>query len=170
MAEATPAGGLSVELLAMPAGVVELRPMTDHLLSIHVGAPVRVACRADGRSFRRLQQPGDIDVLPAGLTGIWEDETAATVLLLRLSPSLLSRAAEAMELDPARAVPRRNSTRAMGPSSISAGRSRPSARRAIPADGFISRASDWRSARSCCVARSASAPSRRPGTACRRAA
>ena len=104
MAEATPAGGLSVELLAMPAGVVELRPMTDHLLSIHVGAPVRVACRADGRSFLRLQQPGDIDVLPAGLTGIWEDETAATVLLLRLSPSLLSRAAEAMELDPARAV------------------------------------------------------------------
>jgi len=104
MAEAATASGLSVELLAMPAGVVELRPMTDHLLSIHAGAPVRVACRADGRTFRRLQQPGDIDVLPAGLTGIWEDETAATVLLLRLSPSLLRRAAEAMEIDPVRAV------------------------------------------------------------------
>ena len=101
---ATLASGLSVERLAMPAGVVELRPMADHLLSIHAGPPVRVSCRVDGRSFHGLQQPGDIDILPAGLTGRWEDGAAATVLLLRLSPVVLRRAAEAMEIDPARAA------------------------------------------------------------------
>jgi AraC family transcriptional regulator len=104
MPEAAPAGGLSVERLALPAGVVELRPMADHLLSIHAGPPVRVACRADGRSFEGLQRRGDIDILPAGLTGRWEDETPATVLLLRLAPAVLRRAAEAMAIDPARAA------------------------------------------------------------------
>jgi AraC family transcriptional regulator len=92
--------GFSADLYAMAAGVVEAGPSPLHLLSIHVGAPVRANCRLDGRQQHRLQGHGDIDVVPAGVDGRWEDEEAATVLLLRLAPPLLRSAAEGMGLNP----------------------------------------------------------------------
>ena len=92
--------GFRAELHSLPPGVVELPPLPHHLLSIHAGAPVRATCRCDGPLHRRLQMRGDIDLIPAGLDGRWEDESSATALVLRLEPALLRSAAADLGLDP----------------------------------------------------------------------
>ncbi len=96
------ATGIKVHLFAAPAGVTAMEPQASHLLSIHVGPPVRAACRCDGRTHERWQSEGDIDLVPAGLAGTWEDDRPATALLLRLSPGLLRQAATGLGLDPDR--------------------------------------------------------------------
>jgi AraC family transcriptional regulator len=76
----------------------------NHVISIHIGAPARVTCRYAGRTHRRLQAHGDIDVVPAGVAGAWEDETAATALVVHVSPALLGAAAVGLGLATDRAV------------------------------------------------------------------
>jgi AraC family transcriptional regulator len=92
--------GVSAALVAMPARLVEAGPLTRHVVSVHVGAPVRVACRLDGGPLRRrLQTHGDVDVLPAGAAGRWHDETPATALVIHVSHALVREAAGRMGLD-----------------------------------------------------------------------
>jgi AraC family transcriptional regulator len=85
--------GLEVALVATGAGVTRAVPSRDHRLVCHVGRPVRATCRTDNRTHHRLQSRGDLDLVPAGMTGVWEDDRASTVLLICLSPELLSAAA-----------------------------------------------------------------------------
>ena len=92
-------GGLRVDLRTTLPGRVELEALPDHRLKIHAGAPVRGFCRLQRFLYRR----GDIDVLPAGISDVWEEDDPNTSLYLQLSPSLLRRAAEDMGLDPDRA-------------------------------------------------------------------
>jgi AraC family transcriptional regulator len=98
-AQSRPRFGFKVGLHTTPAGVIALAPLPDHLLGMHVGAPIRAACRCGGRMQRRLQIHGDIDVVPAGQEGYWEDELSATVLSLRLSPALMRTAAEGLGVE-----------------------------------------------------------------------
>jgi AraC family transcriptional regulator len=93
---------LSVDLYLMPAGMIEAPPSTSHVISMHTGTPVQAWCRCEGLSQRRLQTPGDIDIVPAGASGIWRDEQTATILLLRLTPALLRSTARELELNPDR--------------------------------------------------------------------
>jgi AraC family transcriptional regulator len=93
------AGFVDVSLYAAQAGVHEIGSSVNHRLSIHVGAPIRAACRCDGRSSRRLQRHGDIDIIPAALPGVWEDEQACTLLRLGLMPALIDAAAEGLGLN-----------------------------------------------------------------------
>src|SRR5687768_17344615 len=81
---------LGIQIHSAPAGVITMAPQPDHVISIFMGAPVRVACRYAGRTHRRLQAHGDIDIVPAGVGGAWEDESAATALVVRISPTLLN--------------------------------------------------------------------------------
>jgi len=97
--EARPRIGLRVDLRTTAPGVIELEALPDHQLKIHAGAPVRGSCR----SHRFLYRRGDVDILPAGLTDVWEEYEANTSLVLQVSPSLLRRAAEDIGLDPNRA-------------------------------------------------------------------
>ncbi|MES2105423.1 MAG: AraC family transcriptional regulator [Pseudomonadota bacterium] len=92
---------VGVRLQQLPAGKVSLAPQTRHLLAIHVGAPVRAFCRLDGRAQRRLQMPGDIDVVPAGFSGEWEDEAPCSVLTVSLSQALVAATAARLQLDAA---------------------------------------------------------------------
>jgi AraC family transcriptional regulator len=46
---------------------------------------------------------GDVDILPAGWSDLWEEDDASTSLVVRFSPSVLHRAAEDMGVDPDRA-------------------------------------------------------------------
>lgn len=100
MREPTLWNGFRAELHSLPPGVVELSPLPHHLLSIHAGAPVRATCRCDGPLRQRLQMRGDIDLIPSGMAGRWEDESSATALVLRLEPALLRSAALGLGLDP----------------------------------------------------------------------
>ena len=83
--------GLQVDLRARLPGVLELAASPEHLLKLHAGAPVRGTCGL-GRPF--LYTRGDLDVIPAGSNITWEDEDASTSLFIRLSPALLTEAAQ----------------------------------------------------------------------------
>ncbi len=96
-------GGLTAGIYSVPAGIIEAPPSPHHLVTMHLGVPVRAVCRVDGHQSSRIQKEGDVDVIPAGLPGFWKDETPATFLALILSPALVSDAAEGVGLDPDRA-------------------------------------------------------------------
>jgi len=75
---------------------------SEYVVSMHVGTPVQTTCRCDGSVSRRLQAPGDIDIVPWGYSGAWEDEGPTTMLGVHLSPWLVRTAAEEMGLNPDR--------------------------------------------------------------------
>ena len=85
--------GLEVALVATSAGATRVPPSRDHRLVCHVGPPVRATCRTENRTHHRLLSRGDLDLVPAGTTGAWEDDRSSTVLLICLSPELLAAAA-----------------------------------------------------------------------------
>jgi AraC family transcriptional regulator len=96
---ATGPSSIGVGIYAMSAGVIEAPATSRHWLSMHLGQPVWAACDWDGRRHRGLRHEGDLDLTPAGVAGSWEDESAATFLLMDLSPALVQDAAAAMGLD-----------------------------------------------------------------------
>jgi AraC family transcriptional regulator len=91
---------LEAEYLRIPRGRHLVAGGRMHRLGIHFGTPVNADCRCDGRRSRRIQKHGDIDVIPAGLDGSWEDDATCTVLRLQLAPALLSRLAEERDATP----------------------------------------------------------------------
>ncbi|WP_437663656.1 helix-turn-helix domain-containing protein [Sorangium sp. So ce1182] len=88
--------GMRVDVLTTQPGVIALEASDDHRLRVLAGSPVRGICGVQ----RLLYTRGDIDILPAGFADVWEEEDANTSLILRLSPSLLRRAAIDMGRDP----------------------------------------------------------------------
>jgi AraC family transcriptional regulator len=54
--------------------------------------------------MRRVQKPGDIDVIPAGLDGSWEDDADCRILRVSLDPLRLEQVAEELGRDAARIV------------------------------------------------------------------
>ncbi|TAX84888.1 AraC family transcriptional regulator [Rhizobium leguminosarum] len=96
--------GLEAELLRIPPGSTQISGTPYHRLGIHVGRPVRAQCRCGGREHRRLKKHGDIDVVPAGLDGVWEDDRECTILRLKISKELFHRAAIDLGRDPATAI------------------------------------------------------------------
>lgn len=92
--------GLDAELLHIRAGRTYVPGLPSHRLGIHFGRAVNAHCQCDGRHSRRIQKHGDIDVVPAGLDGWWEDDADCTILRLSIGPELLSTAATAMGRDP----------------------------------------------------------------------
>jgi AraC family transcriptional regulator len=90
---------LEVLWLDVPAGRVESDPDRHHLLDLHASEPVRASIRLDGREIRgtRLLH-GDINILPAGSTGRWHLDARSNALLLRLAPTILEEAVDAVSL------------------------------------------------------------------------
>ncbi|OBQ75452.1 helix-turn-helix domain-containing protein [Mesorhizobium erdmanii] len=97
--------GVAVESRRITAGVTHYVPASiNHRLGVHVGAAVNASCNCDGKHHRRVQSDGDIDIVPAGLDGDWQDDADCTILRLWVSPALIRRAAEDLEIDPDRVV------------------------------------------------------------------
>lgn len=92
--------GLNAEFLHIPAGRTHVPGLASHRLGVHFGRAVNAHCQCDGRHQRRIQKHGDIDVVPAGLDGWWEDDADCTILRLGIGPELLATAAAAMGRDP----------------------------------------------------------------------
>ena len=65
---------LRVDVRQTPGGVVGYEALPDHRLKLHAGAPVAGACQF----HRFLYTRGDLDILPAGSTDIWHEESAST--------------------------------------------------------------------------------------------
>lgn len=90
---------LTAEFLHIPRGLSQVPGGESHRLGVHFGPPVNAHCSYGGRSVRRVQKMGDIDIVPAGMGGSWEDDADCRVLQLSLHPSLLHQVAEELGQD-----------------------------------------------------------------------
>ncbi|MFL5009348.1 hypothetical protein [Rhizobium sp.] len=61
---------------------------------------------SESMEHRRLQKHGDIDVVPADLDGLWEDDRECMILRLKISKDLFHQAAIDLGCDPAKAISR----------------------------------------------------------------
>lgn len=95
-----PSSLVDVFTAGVPAGIVESPLDTHHVVDVHVGAPVHVACQIDSRERRGVQSHGVFNVVPAGVIGRWRMPEEARALILRLPPRLLDETADAMGLPP----------------------------------------------------------------------
>jgi AraC family transcriptional regulator len=98
MDEPKPSPALNVALHTSVPGLRTPEAAPYHRVKIHAGAPMRGACRRQPFVYTR----GDIDILPAGLSEVWEEQDAGTAILLELSPGLLQQAAQGTGLPPGR--------------------------------------------------------------------
>jgi AraC family transcriptional regulator len=62
-------------------------------VAILVGPSVRISCGGDGLSHRGIAVAGDVHVVPAGMSTIWETQGNITSLLLRVPAALLEKVA-----------------------------------------------------------------------------
>ncbi|HET9342327.1 MAG TPA: AraC family transcriptional regulator [Candidatus Eremiobacteraceae bacterium] len=92
--------GFDATLFETTGGTVSCPSAPMLNFSMHLGKPIRTARRCDGPIFRRLQSPGDIDLVPVGCPAIWEDSEPSTFLRLDLSQTLVRATAESMGIDP----------------------------------------------------------------------
>lgn len=88
--------GLDADFVHIPRGLSHVPGSALHRLGMHYGPPVKADCSIDGKRMRRVQKPGDIDIVPAGIDGSWEDDGDCHILRLSLHPSLLNQVAEDM--------------------------------------------------------------------------
>ncbi|WP_343583602.1 AraC family transcriptional regulator [Herbaspirillum sp.] len=72
--------GFGAEMFGIAAGRHRIPGMRHHRVGVHVGRPVNAICRCDGMRSSRIQAPGDVDVIPAGLDGEWSDDANCTIL------------------------------------------------------------------------------------------
>lgn len=94
---------LDAALVHIPGGVSShVRGGELHRLGMHFGPPVNADCSVGGRRMRRVQKPGDIDFVPAGVDGVWEDDADCRILRLELHPSLLEKVADELGRDAAK--------------------------------------------------------------------
>lgn len=100
--------GLRADFVHIPRGRVQVPGGDMHSLGMHFGPPVHADCECGGERMRRVQKPGDIDVVPAGVGGTWEDDADCHILRLGLQPALVEQVAQDLRLPAARAqlVPR----------------------------------------------------------------
>ena len=94
--------GFEAAIYDTSGGLVEFSAVQHYNVSMHVGAPVIASCRCDGPINKRLQIPGDIDLVPFGCSVAWEDDGPTSVLAMNLAPSLIRSVAESMHLNPDR--------------------------------------------------------------------
>lgn len=90
---------LTADFLHIQAGRTHVPGSQIHRLGIHFGRAVNAHCQCDGRHHRRQQAHGDIDLVPAGLDGWWEDDRDCTILRLTIRPDLLHAAARELGRD-----------------------------------------------------------------------
>jgi AraC family transcriptional regulator len=93
---------LTAALIATTAGVIDAPAVADTQISLHLGPPIWASCGYASHAHRRLQSEGDLDLLPAGLAGVWHDEAPGRFLLMRLPEAVLNEASGG----PARLEPR----------------------------------------------------------------
>lgn len=71
----------------------------DHSISMHVGTPVIVTSRCDDQRVHRLQVPGDIKVVPAGYSRIWEISAPTSKLTIGITPWFMHETAASLGLN-----------------------------------------------------------------------
>jgi AraC family transcriptional regulator len=88
-----------VILQADGPGISEISGLTNPLAAIHSGQPVRLACRRGGETCEGLSVHGDIDLIPAGISGRWKMKARDTAFLVSFSTTAIAQAAESFGAD-----------------------------------------------------------------------
>jgi len=91
--------GLDADFVHIPRGLSHVPGGELHRIGMHFGPPVKADCSIGGKRMRRIQKAGDIDIVPAGIGGSWEDDADCHILRLSLHPSLINQVAEDMGHD-----------------------------------------------------------------------
>lgn len=91
--------GFRVRLLSDAPGMVEVPPLKNAVVSVHVGPPARMSCRHGRTRHDGAAIHGDVEILPWGMPGSWELKQRDAALVMSLSPQLLRAAAEDSGLD-----------------------------------------------------------------------
>jgi AraC family transcriptional regulator len=92
--------GAEARLFDARAGKTVVAATLHHRIGMHLGPPVNAFCSCDGQSHRRVQSDGDMDIVPAGLDGTWEDDADCTILRIDVDPVLVARTSEDLGLNP----------------------------------------------------------------------
>jgi AraC family transcriptional regulator len=87
---------INAALYVAGSGRIEVPFAPCHNFTMHVGAPIDVACRCDGAVRHRLQVRGDIDIIPAGCPVAWEYVGSSAALSITIDPLLVRSTAESM--------------------------------------------------------------------------
>ena len=76
-------------------------PLENHCLIIQLGPPVSVSAQIDSHRFKQSVQPGDITIVPAGMTLEWIQQDASTneALHLYLHPYVVRHTAQSIDFD-----------------------------------------------------------------------
>jgi AraC family transcriptional regulator len=80
-----------LEKLTLSAGDVRPVPTVHHHIVMHVGAPIATRRSLDGKTQQRIQLVGDFDVIPAGMAGRWQNDSAIELLLIEIDPDFVAR-------------------------------------------------------------------------------
>ena len=94
--------GFEAHIFDTLGGFTEAPPFKGHVLRMHVGPPIRATCRCDSTVSRRLQIPGDIDLIPQGHAGTCEEHGPTALLVVFITPTLIRAAAEEIGVNPDR--------------------------------------------------------------------
>ncbi|MCE9674018.1 AraC family transcriptional regulator [Myxococcus stipitatus] len=89
---------LDVLTSPVPSGVFQSPRDDRHVLCLHLGDPVPVSYRVGDRERQGTRLHGQFCVVPAGSSTRWTVSRPARSLLLRLRPSLMADASDAMGL------------------------------------------------------------------------
>jgi len=89
---------LDVLTSPVPSGVFQSPLDNRHVLCLHLGDPVPVSYRVGDRERQGTRLHGQFCVVPAGSSTRWTVSRPARSLLLRLRPSLMEDASDAMGL------------------------------------------------------------------------
>lgn len=76
-------------VMHVPRGRARVAGGVRHVVGMHVGPPVRADCSCAGQRLRRVQMSGDVDIVPAGVDGWWEDDADCRILRIGVDPDLL---------------------------------------------------------------------------------
>lgn len=91
--------GFEAKIFRTSGGFSRCAPTPYHCITMHLSEPIHATCRFDGKSVKRLQVAGDIDLLPLGTYAAWDDAGETTMLGIGLQPSLLAKVADEMGIN-----------------------------------------------------------------------
>ncbi len=89
-------GGLSAVRLRATPGRHESGLASDHRLIFYLSGGVAAECAVEDLRQKRIQDPFEFDLVPAGAEGSWTDEAPCEMVVVRLEPSLLAVAGETL--------------------------------------------------------------------------
>jgi len=94
--------GFRVDLISDPPGLVELPALRNTIVSVHFGPSVEMLCRRGGLRHRGTAVHGDIDIIPPETPSEWEIKEKDNAFALSISPELLGRVAEELDIEASR--------------------------------------------------------------------